>query len=308
MRAQRGTTSLRAHALHGRDLRLPAADGQSAQSKTPLLTLLKQARAFGVGCVLATQNPVDLDYKALVERGHVVPRPPADRARQGARARRPRRRGVELGPGLRSAGPGPPAVRTRQARLPAAQRPRRRAGAVSDALDAVVPARTDGARRDPHADGPAARRNRGGHAESGLGPARTGRGAADRGLPVAEATARTRAGRSCRPTCRSISRAARGESWVPMLVGAARIAYSDTKLGVDETSDVGRLDAAHRWPVAADWEHGRARELRRGRTQARAAAAAGATRPCPPLRRRRRATRRGRRTSRPGPPARKAWS
>ncbi len=34
-------------------------------SKTPMLTLLKQARAFGLGLVLATQNPVDLDYKGL---------------------------------------------------------------------------------------------------------------------------------------------------------------------------------------------------------------------------------------------------
>lgn len=34
-------------------------------SKTPMLTLLKQARAFGLGCVLSTQNPVDLDYKGL---------------------------------------------------------------------------------------------------------------------------------------------------------------------------------------------------------------------------------------------------
>src|SRR3954471_11239495 len=38
-------------------------------SKTPLLTLLKQARAFGVGVVLATQNPVDLDYKGLANAG-----------------------------------------------------------------------------------------------------------------------------------------------------------------------------------------------------------------------------------------------
>lgn len=38
-------------------------------SKLPLLTLLKQARAFGVGLVLATQNPVDLDYKALSNTG-----------------------------------------------------------------------------------------------------------------------------------------------------------------------------------------------------------------------------------------------
>ena len=53
-------------------------------SKPPLLTLLKQARAFGLGVVLATQNPVDLDYKGLGQRRHLVPRPAADRARQGA--------------------------------------------------------------------------------------------------------------------------------------------------------------------------------------------------------------------------------
>ena len=34
-------------------------------TKKPILTLLKQARAYGVGVVLATQNPVDVDYKAL---------------------------------------------------------------------------------------------------------------------------------------------------------------------------------------------------------------------------------------------------
>jgi hypothetical protein len=38
-------------------------------SKLPLLTLLKQARAYGLGVVLATQNPVDLDYKALGNAG-----------------------------------------------------------------------------------------------------------------------------------------------------------------------------------------------------------------------------------------------
>jgi DNA helicase HerA-like ATPase len=34
-------------------------------SKPPMLVLLKQARAFGLGIALATQNPVDLDYKGL---------------------------------------------------------------------------------------------------------------------------------------------------------------------------------------------------------------------------------------------------
>lgn len=38
-------------------------------SKLPMLTLLKQARAFGLGIVLATQNPVDLDYKGLANCG-----------------------------------------------------------------------------------------------------------------------------------------------------------------------------------------------------------------------------------------------
>jgi hypothetical protein len=38
-------------------------------TKKPLVTLMKQARAFGVGCVLATQNPMDLDYRALSNAG-----------------------------------------------------------------------------------------------------------------------------------------------------------------------------------------------------------------------------------------------
>ena len=38
-------------------------------SKRPMLLLLKQARAFGLGVVLSTQNPVDLDYKGLANIG-----------------------------------------------------------------------------------------------------------------------------------------------------------------------------------------------------------------------------------------------
>ncbi len=34
-------------------------------SKQPMLTLLKQARSFGIGVILSTQNPVDIDYKGL---------------------------------------------------------------------------------------------------------------------------------------------------------------------------------------------------------------------------------------------------
>jgi hypothetical protein len=51
-------------------------------SKVPMLTLLKQARAFGFGVVLSTQNPVDLDYKGWPMRapgGSAACRPSATR-------------------------------------------------------------------------------------------------------------------------------------------------------------------------------------------------------------------------------------
>jgi hypothetical protein len=67
-RTQSGTTSLRAIVYMDEIFGYfpPVAN---PPSKQPLLTLLKQARAFGVGVVLATQNPVDLDYKGLANAG-----------------------------------------------------------------------------------------------------------------------------------------------------------------------------------------------------------------------------------------------
>ena len=46
-----------------------------------------------------------------------------------------------------------------------------------------------------------------------------------------------------------------GASWVPMLVGAARVWYTDSKLGLDDTSDVVMWTPLTDGPVAADWEH-----------------------------------------------------
>jgi hypothetical protein len=68
MRTQSGTTSLRA-LLYMDEIFGFFPPVANPPSKTPLLTLLKQARAFGVGVVLATQNPVDLDYKGLSNTG-----------------------------------------------------------------------------------------------------------------------------------------------------------------------------------------------------------------------------------------------
>ena len=68
MRTQQGTMSLRAMFYMDEVFGFfpPVAN---PPSKTPLLTLLKQGRAFGLGCLLATQNPVDLDYKGLANCG-----------------------------------------------------------------------------------------------------------------------------------------------------------------------------------------------------------------------------------------------
>ncbi len=64
MRTQPGTSSLRAILYMDEVFGfLPPVANPS--SKQPMLTLLKQARAFGLGVMLATQNPVDVDYKAL---------------------------------------------------------------------------------------------------------------------------------------------------------------------------------------------------------------------------------------------------
>jgi hypothetical protein len=68
MRRQSGTTSLRA-ILYMDDIFGFFPPVANPPSKQPLLTLLKQARAFGLGVVLATQNPVDLDYKGLANAG-----------------------------------------------------------------------------------------------------------------------------------------------------------------------------------------------------------------------------------------------
>jgi hypothetical protein len=68
MRTQPGTTSLRA-LVYMDEIFGYFPPVSNPPSKQPLLTLLKQARAFGVGVVLATQNPVDLDYKGLSNTG-----------------------------------------------------------------------------------------------------------------------------------------------------------------------------------------------------------------------------------------------
>ncbi len=68
MRNQSGTGELRCLVYIDEVMGLAPPVGNPS-TKKPILTLLKQARAFGVGLVLSTQNPVDLDYKAISNAG-----------------------------------------------------------------------------------------------------------------------------------------------------------------------------------------------------------------------------------------------
>ena len=64
MRRQEGTTSLKA-LLYMDEIFGYFPPQANPPSKQPMLTLLKQARSFGIGVILSTQNPVDIDYKGL---------------------------------------------------------------------------------------------------------------------------------------------------------------------------------------------------------------------------------------------------
>lgn len=68
MRRQSGTTDLRA-LLYMDEVMGYLPPTANPPTKKPIMTLMKQARAFGVGVVLSTQNPVDVDYKALSNAG-----------------------------------------------------------------------------------------------------------------------------------------------------------------------------------------------------------------------------------------------
>jgi hypothetical protein len=68
MRRQPGTSELRA-LVYMDEVAGFAPPTAEPPSKKPMLTILKQARAHGVGMVLSTQNPMDLDYKAISNAG-----------------------------------------------------------------------------------------------------------------------------------------------------------------------------------------------------------------------------------------------
>ena len=251
-------------------------------SKVPLLTLLKQARAFGLGCVLATQNPVDLDYKALANAGTWFLgrlQTERDKARvlDGLE-------GVASGSGQgfdRAAldtllssldkrvfllhnvhDKAPLLFQTRWA-MSYLRGPMGR-----DEIRALM----DPVRATAAASAPPAGATAGASIPMPVPTPVTAPGPA---LPAARPIVP--------PDVPQYFAPGRGSSWVPMLVGAARVSYSDAKLGLDETNDVVVWTPLTEGPVAVDWEHAEpadfaVEELTRepaGGRRVRAAAAAG---------------------------------
>ncbi len=151
MRGQSGTSELRG-LVYLDEVMGFAPPTAMPPSKKPILTLMKQARAFGIGMVIATQNPVDLDYKAMANAGswfigRLQTERDKERVLEGPALGRRRRRRRRARHGDR---------RPRAAPVPAPERPPRQAGALLDAVGDVVPARAvdEGADRDAHAGAP----------------------------------------------------------------------------------------------------------------------------------------------------------
>ncbi len=109
-----GTSALRALVVFDELYGFLPPHPSNPPTKRPLVSLLKQARAYGVGMVLATQNPMDLDYRALSNAGlWFVGRLQTDADRAGtASAVVARRRGGDVVTPRTGRAPGrPPAPR-----------------------------------------------------------------------------------------------------------------------------------------------------------------------------------------------------
>ena len=272
VRSQSGTTSLRAIVYMDEIFGYfpPVAN---PPSKLPLLTLLKQARAFGVGVVLATQNPVDLDYKGLANTGTwFIGRlqTERDKARvldglEGAGGRERQ--------ALRPRGDGGDAGRARQPRLPHEQRPRGRAGGLRDPLGDVVPARPAHAEPDPAAHG---------GTQVDAGPEPPGVSAGRRGGATAPIDGSRRPPGpgpdrwvGLRPVLppgvpqhfvptRGSGSAGATLVYQPTVLGAVTVRFADAKAGVDETEEIVVATPDHRRRGAGKLGGGRA-PRRRGR-------------------------------------------
>jgi hypothetical protein len=281
MRTQSGTTSLRA-LLYMDEIFGYFPPVANPPSKRPLLTLLKQGRAFGLGAILATQNPVDLDYKGLANIGTwFLGRLQTDRDKQ------------RVLDGLEGAAQGTTFDRAAMERTLAGLGNRvfllhnvhEEGASIFESRWAMSYLRGPmtrnqiktlmDARRAPVAGG-SARRSSGAPAGarvgvgSPTGSARVGEGVVARepGLE-AEAPRSRLAGKSTRPTLPPaipqyfVPAGAEGEAIVyePMLLGAASVRFADSKMKVDMTEEVALLAPIKDDAVPVDWAESQEAEV-----------------------------------------------
>jgi len=253
MRSQRGTTSLRA-VLYMDELFGFLPPTANPPSKVPLLTLLKQARAFGLGCVLSTQNPVDLDYKALANAGTWFLgrlQTERDKARvlDGLE-------GVAAGTGQGFDRAGLDTLLSGlEKRVFLLHNVHEKAPVLFQSRWALSylrgPMGRDEIRTlmDPVRATIAA-------AAAPVAPASTSAATPPVASPSpAPAAAAVVSRPILSPDIAQYFAPGAGDHWVPMLVGAARLTYSDRTLALDDTNDIVVWTPLTDGPVAADWEH-----------------------------------------------------
>jgi hypothetical protein len=253
MRAQSGTTSLRA-IIYMDEIAGYFPPVANPPSKAPLLTLMKQARAFGVGVLLGTQNTVDLDYKGLANAGTWFLgrlQTERDKARvldglEGAasgsfdRAEADRTLSA-LGKRvflLHDIHEGAP--RTFQTRWSMSYL---RGPLSRDQIKILM---------DPHRKSTEASSAAAAAAVPAAAPAPAS------APPKPRAAAATSASESAPVLPPDIKQwfvpgATSGETYEPVVLGAARVGYSDTKLGINETRDVVAATGISEGAVAVDW-------------------------------------------------------
>ena len=189
-------------ALHGRDLRLLPAGGEPAVEDAAADAAQAGPR-LRPGRGARHAEPGGPRLQGALQHRHLVHRPAADRARQGARARRPRRRGGRRGKASTAAELERILSGLWQPRLPDEQRARGPPRGLPDPLGHVLSARAADAQPDQDADGSAARRRRRARPPRArpLPPRAVARPPPRRPRPRVEGAS----GRSCRPTSLSIS-------------------------------------------------------------------------------------------------------
>jgi hypothetical protein len=251
MRRQTGTSSLRA-ILYMDEILGYFPPVANPPSKPPLLTLLKQGRAFGIGVVLATQNPVDLDYKGLANTGTWFLgrlQTERDKARmldglEGAasgsldRAQTDRMlsalgKRVFLLHDVHASGPVVFQTRWTMSYLRGPlSRDQIRALTTGSAAAAAAPS------------GPAAR-----------GPQPAASSAASSATGAGSATKATTDPPVIPPGVQQffVPLDSASDAYGPAVLGAARITFSDAKLGIDETRDVLYATPVSEGAVAVDW-------------------------------------------------------